>query len=64
MKLEEVNRLATVEQIDRAIQERAYRPLMWHGGRGQHVAVIDNEETGRVERRIMHHDGHLGAVVD
>lgn len=63
MKLDEVNRLASVQDIERAIQERAYRPLHWHG-KGQHIVVVDNEETGQIERRVMTHDGHLGAVVD
>jgi hypothetical protein len=61
MTLEEVNRLAAVEK-DEPAQERAYRPL--HHGQGKHIAVVVNDETGRVERREMTHDGHLGGVVD
>ena len=34
------------------------------GYAGCHVVVVENEETGLAEYRVLYQDGHLGAVED
>lgn len=33
-------------------------------GRGRHVVIVEDEDTGLAEYKWLHPDGHLGSVTD
>jgi len=42
--------------------ESVHYPRKMLGPAPGHHMIVQNDETGRVERMVMQHDGHLGAV--